>query len=348
MSDKSSTVARPNTTQVDRQSTSNSSSSGTRTGTGATTRGGSNKGSDVKKGGNGTEIRHSDNGSHVGTSTTSMDRTGNRTMTDISGNQITKPSNGGKPGNGGKPDNGGKPGNGGKPDNGGKPGNGNGHGGNGGHGHDGNGHGGNGHGHGGNHGYGGSNNNHFDYTGHHYGNDFHRNHINHSWSWSRPLPPPHRPYRPAVLTWYRPVIPVGWYPYATAPIIDRILGITFGTLFDTSIDYLYFNGYEIDGYADHVIYLRNVALLNMIWDDAMLSYDSFDRLVNAQFIYMTSGATSHRRYDRVYRSLCRIYGTPFTNSDGSLSWYGGGSTGWVTLSSYVNLGYSYTTLSIGY
>ena len=84
--------------------------------------------------------------------------------------------------------------------------------------------------------------NHFNYSGHHYYNDFHRNHINHSWSWSRPLPPPARRYRPTLLDWYRPVIPYGWHPYTGAPIIDRILGLTFGTLFDASIDYLYYNG----------------------------------------------------------------------------------------------------------
>ena len=264
----------------------------------------------------------------------------------------TKP-NGGNGGND-KP-NGGKPngGNGGSHDNhGGKP-----NGGNGG-GHDDHGNkpnGGNGGGRGGHNGY--DSHNHFDYSGHHYNNDFHRNYTNHSWSWSRPLPPPARPYRPAYFAWYRPVIPVGWYPYAGAPIIDRILGITFGTFFNTSIEYLYYNGYEIDGYADHIIYLRDVPLMNMIWDDVMLGFDDMDRLVNAQFIFTTS-STTNKRYDRVYRSLCRIYGTPFSNSDGSLSWYGGNNTGWITLSTHTSMepvaGYNgvrrciYTTLSIGY
>jgi hypothetical protein len=195
------------------------------------------------------------------------------------------------------------------------------------------------------HGY--DHNNHFDYGSHHYRNDFHHNYTNHSWSWSRPLPPPARPYRPAPLVWYRPVIPVGWHPYAGAPIIDRILGITFGTLFDSSLDYLYYNGYEIDGYADHIIYLRDVPLLNYIWDDVMLSYDSYDRLVNAQFIFQT-GHYSRHRYDRVYRNLCRVYGQPVASTSEGISWYGGNSTGWVTLSMQNNLGRYYTILSIGY
>ena len=337
-SDKSSTVARPSSnsnSQVTRPTTSSSSSSGSRPGTGATTRGNSNSGSikggnDNMSGNSSTVIRHSDN-SNVNVTrdnSSALDRTSTSSSSriDKTGNKPNggiKPDNGGKPNGGGKPDNGGKPNGGGKPD-----GNGNGHGGN---------------GHGGNHGY--DHNNHFDYSGHHYGNDFHRNYHNHSWSWSRPLPPPARPYRPAPIVWYRPVIPTGWYPYASAPIIDRILGITFGTLFDISLDYLYYNGYEIDGYADHIIYLRDVPLLGLTWDDVMFCYDTYDRLVNAQFVFMGS---NHKRYDRVYRKLCRIYGTPFSNSDGTLSWYGGNNTGWITLSAHTNLGYYYTTLSIGY
>ena len=39
---------------------------------------------------------------------------------------------------------------------------------------------------------------------------------------------------------------------------------------------------------------------------------------------------------------------PFTNDHGTLSWYGGNNTGWVTLSMNENLGHCYTTLSIGY
>ena len=274
------------------------------------------------------------------------------TGTSSSDNKSTRPTS--KPGNGGNVDKGrgGKPGNGGNGNVGnggnGKPG---GNGGNGGRPGDG----GNGrpngnrpngnHGHNGNHGY--NHDNHFDYSNHHYRNDFHNNYINHYWSWSRPLPPPVRRYRPAPIVWYRPVIPVGWHPYASAPIIDRILGITFGTLFDSSLDYLYYNGYEIDGYADHVIYLRNVPLLNLAWEDVMLCYDDYDRLVNAQFIFQTV-RNDRKRFNRVYNSLCRIYGQPIDSGNNGLSWYGGGSTGWVTLSTFENMGRYYTTLSIGY
>ena len=197
----------------------------------------------------------------------------------------------------------------------------------------------------GSHGY--NPDNRFDYSNHHYRDDFHRNYTNHSWSWSRPLPPPVRAYRPVLREWYRPVVPYGWHPYTGAPIIDRILGITFGTLFDTSIEFLYYNGYEIDGYADHVIYLRDVALINHLWDDVMLCYDSNDRLVNAQFVYHSSSINRHR-YNRIYNSLCRVYGSPITSDSRGISWFGGGCNGWITLSNYEDIGHYYMTLSIGF
>jgi len=346
--DRTSTVSSPSTTTRPASTGSSQVTTGTTSGRsgGATPRG--TTGSTVTNGSKpnsssgtsaGTVTRRSDSGSHVGTSSSNIDRNSNRPAPDISGhNQTGKPNNGGKPGGrpNGKPDGNGKPngkpdGNGkpnGKPDGNGRPGHGGGH----------------GHG-GGNHGYGGSHNNHFDYTGHHYHNEFSWNHTHHNWS--RPLPPPARPYRPAPLVWYRPVIPTGWYPYASAPIIDRILGLNFGTLFDISLDYLYYNGYEIDGYADNIIYLRNVRLLNYLWDDVMLCYDSYNQLVNAQFVFQTSYYDRYR-YERIYRSLCRVYGNPFTNDHGALSWYGGKNTGWVTLAMHDNLGHYYTTLSIGY
>ena len=189
--------------------------------------------------------------------------------------------------------------------------------------------------------------NRFDYSNHHYRDDFHRNYTNHSWSWNRPLPPPVRAYRPVLREWYRPVVPYGWHPYTGAPVIDRILGITFGTLFNTSIEYLYYNGYEIDGYADHVIYLRDVALVNHLWDDVMLCFDGDDRLVNAQFVYHSSHIDRYR-YNRIYNSLCRVYGSPITSDSRGISWFGGSCNGWITLANYEDIGHYYMTLSIGF
>ncbi len=193
-----------------------------------------------------------------------------------------------------------------------------------------------------NHGY--NNNHRYDYNGHHYRDQFSWNYAHHSWS--RACPPPARSWRPAPLIWTRPVIPVGWHPYAGAPVIDRILGLTFGSLFEASLDYLYYSGYYIDGYADGIIYLRDVPMLNLYWHDVMLNYE-LNRLANAQFVYHSS-YYDRARFDRVYRSLCRVYGPPVYEDGMTISWYGGNRTGWVTLSMNDSYGNYYTTISIGY
>ena len=238
----------------------------------------------------------------------------------------------GKPG-GDKPG-GGKP-SGGNGNHGSKPGGGNGN-----HGHGG----GNGnHGHGGNHGY--NHNNRFDYGHHHYRDEFSWNYTHHNWS--RPLPPPVRAHRPAApWAWYRPIIPAGWHPYASAPVIDRILGLVFGTLYEASLDHLYYSGYYIDGYADGIIFLRDVPMLNLYWPDVMLNYD-YNRLVNAQFVFCSDHYDTSR-YNMVYRSLNRIYGLPVFRDGTTLSWYGGDSRGYVTLSMVQSYGDFYTVMSIGY
>ena len=194
----------------------------------------------------------------------------------------------------------------------------------------------------GNHGY--SPNNHYDYSNHHYRDQFSWNYSHHSWS--RPLPPPARAHRPAPLVWYRPVIPVGWHPYANAPVIDRILGLMFGSLYEASLDHLYYNGYFIDGYADGIIFLRDVPMLNLYWPDVMLNYE-YNRFVNAQFVYHSISYDTSR-YNRVYRSLSRIYGPPVASDGMTVSWYGGNSTGYVTLSMTGSYGEYYTVMSIGY
>jgi len=244
-------------------------------------------------------------------------RTGSHSATPDRGND----NHGGKPG--GKPDNGGKPG--GKPDNGGKPGGGHGNSTPGGHGY--------------------NPNNRYDYGSHHYRDEFSWNYRHHNWG--RPLPPPARAHRPAApWRWYRPTIPAGWYPYASAPVIDRILGLMFGSLYEASLDHLYYSGYFIDGYDDGIIFLRDVPMLNLYWPDVMLNYE-YNRLVNAQFIYHTIGYDT-ARFNRVARSLNRIYGPPVYRDGMTISWYGGNNTGYVTLSLSGSYGDYYTVMSIGY
>lgn len=178
-----------------------------------------------------------------------------------------------------------------------------------------------------------------------YRDDFRRNYDR--GNWSRPLPPPARPYRPAPLRYYRPVVPVHYRPYAGAPVIDRILGLRFGSLFDISLNYLYTNNYYIDGYDTNIIYLRDVRMLNLLWPDVMLSYDSYGALANAQFVIST-GYADRSRYNRLYHDLCAVYGPPISVDAAGATWFGGNTTGYVTLSAVMNGARFYTTLSVGY
>ena len=184
----------------------------------------------------------------------------------------------------------------------------------------------------------------YNYDRHPHRDHFSYAHAHHNWS--RPLPPPPRPYRPAPLRYYRPVIPAHYRPYYGAPVIDRILGITFGTYFDVSLDYLYTSGYYIDGYQDNIVYLRDVSMLNLLWPDVMLCYDA-GRLANAQFVY-ASTYRDRSRYNRIYHDLSAVYGPPISVESGMATWFGGNTTGYVTLSMGSDYGRYYTTLSIGY
>ena len=205
-----------------------------------------------------------------------------------------------------------------------------------------------GHGGGNQHGYGpndrGGHSRPYNYNDHPHRDQFSWNHSHHNWS--RPLPPPHRAYRPAPLRYYRPVVPVHYRPYYGAPVIDRILGLMFGTYYDMSLDYLYTNGYYIDGYQDNIIYLRDVRMLNLLWPDVMLCYDG-GRLANAQFVYATT-YRDRSRYNRIYHDLSAVYGPPISVESGMATWFGGNTTGYVTLSMGSDYGRYYTTLSIGY
>ena len=202
----------------------------------------------------------------------------------------------------------------------------------------------------------------YDYSIHPHYSEFSWNYEHNNWS--RPMPPPARIDRPSFRGWFRPVIPSGWHSNIGAPIIDGILGIPFGTVADDALDYLYSSGYFIDGYANSIVYLRSVPLLKMTWDDVMLAFNAQGRLVNAEFVIRTTYCIGHSHsasckckdihnrinnhfYNRAYRHLCKIFGTPIKNGSGSLSWYGGDDTGWITLLTYTNSGNYYIMLSIG-
>ena len=164
------------------------------------------------------------------------------------------------------------------------------------------------------------------------------------------MPPPHRNYRPIGRPIPRPVPPHGYHHCHTAPVIHTILGITFGTLYNVSLDYLYNKGYEIDGYADNTVYLRNVPEMGYTWPDATIYYDSYGRLASSQFIYSTS-FSALGRYDRLYHTLSMTYGSPVSASWNGAHretiWYGGDARGYVSLEYDYSGGRYYTILSYG-
>lgn len=167
--------------------------------------------------------------------------------------------------------------------------------------------------------------------------------------WRRPMMPPTRAYRPERIWYYRPAVPASYRPYYGAPSIVSILGVDFGTLASSALNFLYYKGYEIDGYYDNVVYLRNVPLLSFTWPDVMMSYDPYSGFNYAQFVYSTP-YYDLSRYNRIYRDLCATYGQPIGYNGGSsmcISWYGGDGRGYVTLNLSNEGDRYYTSLSVG-
>ena len=180
----------------------------------------------------------------------------------------------------------------------------------------------------------------------HHGMIVHRPH-----SWVTPVAPPIRHFRPHHHHIIRPVIPVGWHPWHKAPVIRGILGLTFGTAYYTSLDYLFDRGYEIDGYYDGIVYLRNIVEMRVTWPDVMLNYGTNNAFNSAEFHYSTS-FDDLGRFNYVHRELCRIYGSPMSYNESRSGiqavWYGGNSIGYVTLEYSYMAGRYYTTLSYSY
>ena len=178
----------------------------------------------------------------------------------------------------------------------------------------------------------------------------HSHHYGHHHHWKGYKAPPARPFRPKYRHISRITPPRHWRPYHNAPIISGILGLTFGTLYHATLDYLYTQNFIIDGYTDNIVYLRNVPQYNYNWDDVMLNYIS-GRLANAQFVY-SSKYYNTDRYNSVYLTLRNTYGSPVsmrTLAAGGYecTWYGGNSKGMVTLEYYNDGDRYYTTLSFG-
>ena len=202
----------------------------------------------------------------------------------------------------------------------------------------------------GNHGHG-----YYDRYRYHHGyrpRDGRRDHmfVRYSHGWARPWRPAPRPWHHSMWWYRRPVIPVGFTPLSGCPIIDGIIGLYFGTAYDASLNFLYYNGYNIGGYYNNVIYINDVDLYGYRWPGVMLNYDPVTGLNYAQFSYYTTYSDPYR-YNRLYRSLCDAYGRPVQVVSGSypqVTWLGGDGRGYVTLSQNFTNGRFFTAISFGY
>ena len=145
---------------------------------------------------------------------------------------------------------------------------------------------------------------------------------------------------------YRPIVTVNISRYSSYPTIAGVLGLRWGTSFGNALNYLYYNGYYIDGFENSIVYLTDVELLDYEWDDVMLQFDGNNNLDYVEFAYWTPSYDTSRFFG-LYNYLCSIYGSPVSFNNSMYSWYGGDGIG------FVNLGYQnggdifYTVLAFG-
>lgn len=162
-----------------------------------------------------------------------------------------------------------------------------------------------------------------------------------------------RPHCPPIRPYHRPTPPPSFRPHKGCPVLHSILGITFGTAINLSLEYLNNKGYSVNSYGNDVVYLSNVKELNYMWHDATLYYDS-NGLTGSQFIFSTN-YNNKNRYDMVYDTLVGLYGTPVSLhnlSNGVVATWWGYDNQYVSLEyrpNYINNGQLryVTTLSYG-
>lgn len=150
---------------------------------------------------------------------------------------------------------------------------------------------------------------------------------------------PPRPHRPPV--------------HPGVPVFDAILGITFGTLINASVNSLYNSGYTITTYDDNTVYMQNVSQFGVTWPTVALYYGT-SGLYSSQFEYVVNGSAKSV-FNTAYSNITNVYGNPIdqtaAGNTASATWWGGDSKGYITLnygSSYSSSGpQSYTTLTMG-
>lgn len=143
--------------------------------------------------------------------------------------------------------------------------------------------------------------------------------------------PPPSPYR---INYWVPPVPRYVRVVRTVPSIGTILGLTFGSFIDAGINALYNAGYTVNGYYNDAIYLSNVRQLGYLWPEAIVQYN--DGLMSGTQFYNWSSIPDQNMYYSLYNQLTASYGTPvdisYSNSGPTATWWGGGNTGYITLS----------------
>ncbi len=163
----------------------------------------------------------------------------------------------------------------------------------------------------------------------------------------------HRPHCPPPRPYHRPTPPPSFRPHSGCPVLRSIVGITFGTALNLSLDYLNRNGYTVYSYGNDIVYLRNINQCGYIWPDATLYYTTTG-LSGSQFMYSTN-YYDRSRYNMVYNTLVNQYGSPVSVENVS---NGVVATWWGYDGQYVSLEYRpiytnngqlryFTTLSLG-
>ena len=180
------------------------------------------------------------------------------------------------------------------------------------------------------------------YDGDRFFNSFRHN----SWSWRNPIRPSVRQWRPSTMWVYRPIVTININRYSSYPTIAGVLGLRWGTSFINSLNYLYYSGYEIDGFENNIVYLTDVELMDYAWDDVMLQFDGNDNLDYVEFAFWNYTYDTSRFYS-LYHTLCGIYGSPVSYDNSMYSWYGGDGIGYVNLGMQYGTDVCYTVLAFG-
>lgn len=156
---------------------------------------------------------------------------------------------------------------------------------------------------------------------------------------------PSRPHMPPPRPFYRPAPPPpawrpapGWRPFTT------ILGVTFGTALNLSLNTLVNQGYAVSSYGNDVIHLNNVQMAGYWWPDATLYFNPGGGLYASRFMNV-SQVYDMSRYNMVYATLLRNYGSPVsvTNLQGGIE-----SVWWGTGNQFIRLSYQSDYSAAGY